>query len=229
MYDLAAGVYRWRQLLPFPVELSDDGDQRLTLARRLVATGGVRFLKAGEEDDEEPAFGLPTLDEQTTRYRAQVRGGESKRERKFGVVLDLDADGRARFVSCTCAWHRREKLRKGPCAHILAATALASQQTVGAGASSPPDKGGAGGAVLDPERFKGQNFVFTGALTLFTREQAEALVAQGGGKASGSVSRTTTYLVAGDRAGSKLTKARDLGVPVLTEQQFQDMLEGRNP
>jgi len=225
MYDLAAGVYRWRQLLPFPVENEEDSDPRLYLARRLVATGGVKWLKPGEEEEE--TFGLPAESEATTRYRAQVRGGEEKRERKFHVVLDLDADGRARFVSCDCAWHRREKLRKGPCAHILAATVLASQQQVGAGAAQSPSAGSGGGAALRPDRFKGQAFVFTGALTLFTREQAEALVMQGGGKASGSVSRTTTYLVAGDKAGSKLTKARELGVSVLTETQFQAMLEDR--
>lgn len=159
-----------------------------------------------------------------TRYRASVRGGEEKRERKFHVVLDLDADGRARFVQCDCAWHRREKLRKGPCAHILAATVLASQLLTGAGATGASTTG----AALRPDRFKGQTFVFTGALTLFTREQAESLVVQGGGKASGSVARTTTYLVAGDKAGSKLTKARELGVPVLTEAEFQAMLGDKN-
>jgi hypothetical protein len=222
MFDLAAGVYRWRQLLPFPVHLEEDNDPRVALARRLVATGGVKWLKAGEDEDES-SFGIPQA-EKTTRFRAQVRGGEEKRERKFHVILDLDEDGRARFVQCNCSWHRREKLRKGPCAHILAATVLASQQQVGAAAASAPS-GGAGG--FRPDRFKGQNFVFTGALTIFTREQAEALVAQGGGKASGSVSRNTTYLVAGDKAGSKLTKARELGVPVITEAQFQAMLEDR--
>ena len=41
MFDLAGGVYRWRQLLPFPVELSDEGDKQLALAKRIVATGGV--------------------------------------------------------------------------------------------------------------------------------------------------------------------------------------------
>lgn len=225
MFDLAAGVYRWRQLLPFPVELSDDGDQRQNLAKRLVATGGVAFRKPG--DEEESAFGLPGASEETTRIRAQVRGGGSKREKKFDVVLDLDSDGRVRFAQCTCAWHRREKLRKGPCAHILATAALASQQTVGAGGAASEKNAGSGGAALRPDRFKGQTFVFTGALTLFTREQAEALVVQGGGKASGSVSRTTTYVVAGDKAGSKLAKARDLGIRVLTEQQFQNMLEDK--
>ena len=222
MFDLAAGVYRWRQLLPFPVEPEEDTDPRLALARRIVATGGVKWLKPGE-DEEEATFGIPDADEKTTRFRAQVRGGEEKRERKFQVVLDLDEDGRARFVQCNCSWHRREKLRKGPCAHILAATALASQQQVGAGATARP----AGGGGFRADRFTGQNFVFTGALTIFTREQAEALVAQGGGKASGSVSRNTTYLVAGERAGSKLAKANELGVPVITEAQFQAMLEDR--
>lgn len=228
MYDLAGSVYRWRQLLPFPVETDDENDQRLHLARRIVATGGVRFLKPGEDDEGESDFGfVRDADEKTNRYRAVVRGGESKRERKFSVTLDLDADGRAVFVNCNCSWHRREKLRKGPCAHILAATVLASQQTVSAGAAPSENGEGAksGGGVLRPDRFKGMTLVFTGALTLFTREQAEALVEQGGGKASGSVSRTTTYLVAGDKAGSKLAKANSLGVPVITEQQFQKMLE----
>ena len=222
MYDLVGGVYRWRQLLPFPVETETDDDPRLRLARRLVATGGVRWLRPGEDEDEN-TFGLPEESAKTTRYRASVRGGEEKRERKFHVVLDLDPDGRAQFVSCDCAWHRREKLRKGPCAHILAATVLASQLLTGAGATAAPTSGG--GAALRPDRFKDQSFVFTGALTLFTREQAEALVMQGGGKASGSVSRTTTYLVAGDKAGSKLAKANSLGVKVLTETEFQKMLE----
>ena len=230
MYDPANNLYRWRQLLPFPAPVDAEADQRLNLARRLVATGGVRFLKQGEEDDEEGgrAFGAArgAEGEATTRFRAIVRGGESKRERKFHVSLDLDADGRAQFVACDCAFFRREKLKKGPCAHILAATALASQQTVqGSSIAAAEESGAPKSAVLRPDRFKGQTFVFTGALTQFTREQAEALVAQGGGKASGSVGRGTTYLVAGDKVGSKLTRARELGVPVITEQQFKEMLE----
>ena len=226
MFDIASGAYRWRQLLPFPVQLSDEGDQRLHLAKRLVATGGVTFRKPGEDDEE--TFGLPEAKEQTTRFRAQVRGGESKRERKFDVVLDLDLDGRARFVQCSCAFFRREKLRKGPCAHILAAVALASQQSVGA-TSAVVEKPGGGAGVLRPDRFKGETWVFTGALTLFTREQAEAIVAQNGGKTSGSVSKNTTCVVAGDKAGSKLKKAKELGVRVLTEAEFQAILEGREP
>lgn len=72
--------------------------------------------------------------------------------------------------------------------------------------------------------FSGMTFVFTGALSLFTRDEAEEKVKSLGGKASGSVSAKTTYLVAGEDAGSKLKKAQALGVKVLTEKEFQGML-----
>ena len=81
------------------------------------------------------------------------------------------------------------------------------------------------GAVTDP-RFAGKTFVFTGSLTTMSRERAQALVADRGGKAAGSVSRKTDYVVAGADAGSKLDKARDLGVAVLTEEEFGAMVAG---
>jgi DNA ligase (NAD+) len=75
------------------------------------------------------------------------------------------------------------------------------------------------------DAFAGWTFVFTGALRHFTREQAEALVRELGGKASGSVSRQTSYVVVGESPGSKYQKALQLGVPVLTEEQFLQMVE----
>ncbi|MCS6775651.1 MAG: NAD-dependent DNA ligase LigA [Chloroherpetonaceae bacterium] len=72
----------------------------------------------------------------------------------------------------------------------------------------------------------GKTVVFTGTLQRFTREEAEALVLQHGGRATGSVSKKTFCVVAGEKAGSKLEKARQLGVPVLTEEEFLQMLEG---
>jgi DNA ligase (NAD+) len=81
------------------------------------------------------------------------------------------------------------------------------------------------GAEMRTDLFAGKTFVFTGALTLFTREEAEKTVKQNGGRASGSVSKSTSYVVAGENAGSKLAKAQQLGVPVLTEEQFQQLLE----
>ena len=74
-------------------------------------------------------------------------------------------------------------------------------------------------------RFLGKTFVLTGTLTQFTRSEAEALVESFGGKASSSVSKKTGYVVAGENAGSKLDKANQLGIPVLTEDEFKAMLE----
>lgn len=80
-------------------------------------------------------------------------------------------------------------------------------------------------AVVVDQRFAGMTFVLTGALTLFTRDAATEKIESFGGKASGSVSKKTTYVVAGENAGSKLRKANDLGIPVLTEEEFLQMIQ----
>lgn len=69
-------------------------------------------------------------------------------------------------------------------------------------------------------RFAGKTFVLTGTLPTYTRSEAAQMIEQLGGKVSGSVSKKTAYVVAGEEAGSKLTKAQKLGVPVLTEAEF---------
>ena len=74
------------------------------------------------------------------------------------------------------------------------------------------------------DRLAGMTFVLTGALALFTRDEATEKIEAAGGRVSGSVSKKTTYVVAGEAAGSKLKKANELGIPVLTEQEFLEML-----
>ncbi len=74
------------------------------------------------------------------------------------------------------------------------------------------------------QKLAGLTFVFTGELTTVTRKQAEEIVEANGGKASGSVSKKTSYVVAGAEAGSKLKKAQELGVPVISEGAFLEMI-----
>ena len=80
-------------------------------------------------------------------------------------------------------------------------------------------------AQLVDERFAGMTFVLTGTLTRFDRKTAQALIEERGGKAAGSVSKRTTYVVAGEAAGSKLKRAQELNIPILTEDDFARMLE----
>ena len=68
-------------------------------------------------------------------------------------------------------------------------------------------------------------FVLTGALEEFTREEATSVIERLGGKVSSSVSKKTTYVLAGEEAGSKLTKAQTLGVSIINEQQFKEMIK----
>ena len=74
------------------------------------------------------------------------------------------------------------------------------------------------------KRFEGMTFVLTGALSKYSRNEASDIIEKLGGKTSGSVSKKTTYVLAGEDAGSKLTKAQNLGVTVISEEEFQEMI-----
>jgi len=205
MFDFTTGVFRCRQLLPFPAP-QDESDVRTRHATRLVQEGQVKVRAVRAEDASEFLERFIAAGARLFEAEVKTEGGT------FEPTVGLDADGRATFAQCTCGFYRQNKLRRGPCAHILAASVVAATT---------------GGANLTADRFKDQTWVFTGALTLFTREQAESLIEQGGGTAAGSVSHKTNFLVAGERAGSKLAKARELGISILTEAEFKAILDGK--
>ena len=79
--------------------------------------------------------------------------------------------------------------------------------------------------VVTDARFSGKTFVLTGALSKFTREEATEKIELLGGKASGSVSKKTSFVVVGENAGSKERKERELGIPILTEDEFLEMIQ----
>ena len=73
-------------------------------------------------------------------------------------------------------------------------------------------------------RFEGKTFVLTGSLQKYTRGEASNIIEKFGGKTSSSVSKNTSYVLAGEDAGSKLTKAQSLGVNVISEEEFEKMI-----
>ena len=73
---------------------------------------------------------------------------------------------------------------------------------------------------------EGDIFVFTGTLSHFSRDEAKAQVKQRGGQVASSISRKVTHVVAGEKAGSKVQKARDLGLHILDEEAFLQLLHG---
>ena len=75
------------------------------------------------------------------------------------------------------------------------------------------------------DRFAGLTFVLTGTLSRFTRDEASAIIESFGGKASSSVSKKTSYVLAGENAGSKLTKAESLGIKIISEEEFETMIQ----
>ncbi len=74
------------------------------------------------------------------------------------------------------------------------------------------------------EKLEGKTFVITGSLEKFTRKEIEDLIEKHGGKASGTVSKKTDYLIAGENAGSKLKKAQELGIKIISEKEFEDII-----
>ena len=77
-------------------------------------------------------------------------------------------------------------------------------------------------------RFAGYTFVLTGTLPTYSRDQAKEIIESMGGKCSSSVSKKTSYVLAGEDAGSKLTKAQQLGVSIIDEKQFNKLITEEN-
>jgi len=208
MFESHGGFYRWRQLLSFPAPTGDE-DGRMASARHWIRDNAVK-CKEVTHDKSLSEFLARFVEKGARMFEGKVKtpGGA------FAPTVGLDADGRASFAQCDCGFFRTNKLRMGPCSHILALSVAAI--------SKPR-------AEEVPKRFVGQTWVFTGALSSGTREEAEQHIIDGGGSAAGSVSRNTTFLVVGAKAGSKLIKAKLLGVPVLNEEQWQQVLAGADP
>ncbi len=153
------------------------------------------------------ALGIRHVGERTARALAQAFGSlENFQQATFDELISIRDIGATVAQSICTFFANRDNLE-------------VIRRMLEAGVSPAAEQKQVGG------RFTGKTFVFTGALSRFSRDEAQRMVEAEGGSAVGSVSRKTGFVVAGADAGSKLAKARELGVTVLTEDEFIAMME----
>ena len=133
-----------------------------------------------------------------------------------------DVPGVGATVAAGLVRYFTEPATKDVLAELVAAGVEAERPAVRP-ASAEPGAAGPGGSLA------GKTLVVTGSLAGFDRQGAEDAIRAAGGRVSGSVSKKTDYLVAGESAGSKLAKAQELGVTVLDEEAFGRLLGGETP
>ncbi len=154
------------------------------------------------------AIGIPNIGTKTARDLAQRYASiEALRSAPREELVEMDDVGEIMADSVAGFFEDEANLR------LVAALLEAGVNP------APPEQVAAGGA------FEGMTVVVTGTLTAFSRAEAEEAVRRAGGKAAGSVSKKTSLVVAGESAGSKLTKAKSLGIPVIDEAEFLRRLQ----
>lgn len=177
------------------------------------STAAKKLLKAIESSKEQDlsrliyALGIRQVGSKTAKVLASVFGNMDALMNASEEELTQVSDVGAITAAYICDWFRQEQSQ-----HMI----LRLRQ---AGLNFESKR------QISDTRFSGMTFVLTGALSKFTREEATEKIELFGGKASGSVSKKTTYVVVGENAGSKERKARELGIPILSEDDFLAMIQ----
>lgn len=177
------------------------------------STAAKKLLKAIESSKEQDlsrliyALGIRQVGSKTAKILASVFGNMDALMNASEEELTQVSDVGAITAAYICDWFRQEQSQ-----HMI----LRLRQ---AGLNFECKR------QISDTRFSGMTFVLTGALSKFTREEATEKIELFGGKASGSVSKKTNYVVVGENAGSKERKARELGIPILSEDDFLAMIQ----
>ncbi len=186
---------------------------------RFARTSAENLLAAIERSKERPlrrllfALGIRHVGERAAMLLARQFGSLDALRRAQPDELEAVREIGPKIADSLHGWMQLPQA--GDLLDRLAALGVNTREP---GAGETAGSGTAPGEAEGP--LAGRTVVLTGSLETLTRGQAEELVAAAGGRAASSVSRKTDYVVAGANAGSKLDKARDLGIPVLTEEEF---------
>lgn len=180
---------------------------------RMGRRSAKKLLEAIEKSKQRPlsrllyAFGIRQVGQKAAQLLARQFGSMDKLQEATREELCAIPDIGEITAESLCRWLKSAQSR-----HLIARL-----REAGVNMTQPDEQ--------LSRRLEGRTFVITGTLEKRSRQEMTQLIQQHGGKVSGSVSKRTDYLVAGEDAGSKLQKARELGVPVLTEGELEAMTE----
>lgn len=195
-----------------------DRREELQKLERLGDRSVDRLLRGLEATKEQPLWRLLT----GMNIRHVGQSNAQVLERAFGTMAEISVQSEEALAAVDDIGPTIAKAVHQFFATDFGQALIADLSELGLNMGTPIDRT----AVLSADEMKleGKTVVVTGTLTQMSREDAKQLIRDHGGKASGSVSKKTHLVVAGEKAGSKLAKAEELGVAVLSEQQFLDLL-----
>lgn len=204
-------------MISYPSDIYQLGEEEISVLEGMGEKSAKSLTDAIEESKSRGldrvifSLGIPLVGAKAAKLLADKFGSMSSLEKaEFGDIADIYGIGNKIAEKVTAFFKSENNLRE-----------IARLEAAGVKMNYEKKTSGFGEMI-----FAGKTFVLTGTLEKYTRDKASEIIEENGGKTSSSVSRKTDYVLAGKEAGSKLKKAESLGVVVISESEFEDMLNG---
>lgn len=204
-------------MISYPSDIYQLGEEEISVLEGMGEKSAKSLTDAIEESKSRGldrvifSLGIPLVGAKAAKLLADKFGSMSSLEKaEFGDIADIYGIGNKIAEKVTVFFKSENNLRE-----------IARLEAAGVKMNYEKKTSGLGEMI-----FAGKTFVLTGTLEKYTRDKASEIIEENGGKTSSSVSRKTDYVLAGKEAGSKLKKAESLGVVIISESEFEDMLNG---
>lgn len=204
-------------MISYPSDIYQLGEEELSVLEGMGEKSAKSLTDAIEESKSRGldrvifSLGIPLVGAKAAKLLADKFGSMSSLEKaEFGDIADIYGIGNKIAEKVTAFFKSENNLRE-----------IARLEAAGVKMNYEKKTSELGEMI-----FSGKTFVLTGTLEKYTRDKASEIIEENGGKTSSSVSRKTDYVLAGKEAGSKLKKAESLGVVIISESEFEDMLNG---
>lgn len=204
-------------MISYPSDIYQLGEEEISVLEGMGEKSAKSLTDAIEESKSRGldrvifSLGIPLVGAKAAKLLADKFGSMSSLEKaEFGDIADIYGIGNKIAEKVTAFFKSENNLRE-----------IARLEAAGVKMNYEKKTSELGEMI-----FSGKTFVLTGTLEKYTRDKASEIIEENGGKTSSSVSRKTDYVLAGKEAGSKLKKAESLGVVIISESEFEDMLNG---